>query len=65
VKLGQVAAQPDHGAERAERLHPALTAGKATSRRDDIAGLEPQQLERLALELTEALLALAAEDLGD
>jgi len=65
VELGQLAPQPDHRAERAQRLHAAVAAGKATTRRDDVTGLEPQQLERLALELTEALLAFTAKDLGD
>src|SRR6266404_4442855 len=60
-----VAPQPDHRAERAQRLHATVAAGKATTRRDDVTGLEPQQLERLALELTEAPPALPATDLGD
>src|SRR3989475_12097837 len=43
VELGQLAPQPDNRAERAQRLHAAVAAGKATTRRDDVTGLEPQQ----------------------
>src|SRR2546426_8381015 len=65
AEIGDVTREPDDGTERAERLHAPLAAREAAAGRDDVAGLQLERLERLGLELAEALLAFRAEDLGD
>src|SRR5207249_2477905 len=65
AEVGEVAREPHDGAERAEGLHAPLAAGKATTRRDDVARFQLERLQRLGFDRAEALLALRADDLGD
>src|SRR5258705_12266384 len=64
-QLAHVAVEPDHGAELAQALYPALAARQASSGRDDVARLQPQRVEHFGPQLAESLLARLAEDLGD
>src|SRR5260370_2088363 len=62
VEVGALAREPDDRAELAQGLHPPVAAREPAARRDHVARLQPERLERLGLELAEARLALLAED---
>ena len=64
-ELLDLAPKPDDGPQRAQRVHPALATGQAAARRDDLAGLEAQRLQRLGLQTAKGLLAVVAKDVRD
>src|SRR5437660_526132 len=64
-QLRQVTAQPHDGPERAQRLDTVVAARQPAAGGDDVAGLEGEGPEHLALETPERLLAVGAEDVGD
>src|SRR5437899_2975060 len=65
VEVGEVAGEPHDGAERPEGLHAPLAARETAARRDHVARLQLEGVQRVGFELAEPLLALHAEDLGD
>src|SRR5262249_13673473 len=62
VELAQIATQPDDGAELPQCFHAPLAACEAAARRDDVAGLQAERVQRFRFELPESLLAVLAKN---
>src|SRR6266545_4065890 len=65
VEGGEIAPEPDDGADGSEGLQATFGTRQATTGGDDVAALEREQTDDLVLERPEVRLAFFREDLGD